>query len=242
MAVTTNPALTGVSALAGLANPSASVGTSAVNGSASTAMRSDAAPALNLAISPTWTGNHTFAPASGNTNFTTGSVGIGGAASLGKLDMQGNFMALRDGSYQSFLGKASALHGGASASEMCFRFDDADLLFSVSGTIEAFRMTTTGRAKFGRGISADGGGVKHARVATGSVASAAAPLITITWATPFADANYTVAASVLEGSATSLSLRVAHVETITAEAVTVRLKNDAAGALSGTVHVIAVHD
>lgn len=43
---------------ASLANPTASVGTSAVNGSASTAMRSDGAPALNLAITPTWTGNH----------------------------------------------------------------------------------------------------------------------------------------------------------------------------------------
>lgn len=42
------------------ANPSASVGLSAVNGSATTAMRSDAAPALSQAIVPTWTGLHTF--------------------------------------------------------------------------------------------------------------------------------------------------------------------------------------
>lgn len=43
------------------ANPTASVGLSAVNGAASTAMRSDAAPALSQAIIPTWTGTHTFA-------------------------------------------------------------------------------------------------------------------------------------------------------------------------------------
>jgi hypothetical protein len=43
------------------ANPSQSVGTSAVNGSATTFMRSDAAPALSQAIVPTWTGAHTFA-------------------------------------------------------------------------------------------------------------------------------------------------------------------------------------
>lgn len=46
----------------GFANPTASVGLSAVNGSAATAMRSDAAPALSQSIAPTWTGVHTFTP------------------------------------------------------------------------------------------------------------------------------------------------------------------------------------
>ena len=45
------------------ANPSAQVGTSAINGVATTYMRSDAAPALNLGISPTWSGTHTFSNA-----------------------------------------------------------------------------------------------------------------------------------------------------------------------------------
>lgn len=42
------------------ANPTASVGLTAVNGSADTYMRSDAAPALSQSIAPTWTGSHTF--------------------------------------------------------------------------------------------------------------------------------------------------------------------------------------
>jgi hypothetical protein len=42
------------------ANPSASIGLAAVNGSAVTAMRSDGAPALSQAIVPTWTGAHTW--------------------------------------------------------------------------------------------------------------------------------------------------------------------------------------
>jgi hypothetical protein len=42
------------------ANPTASVGLSAVNGAASTYMRSDAAPALSQSIAPTWTGKHIF--------------------------------------------------------------------------------------------------------------------------------------------------------------------------------------
>lgn len=44
----------------GLANPTASLGLTAINGAATTAMRSDAAPALDVGISPTWTGTHTW--------------------------------------------------------------------------------------------------------------------------------------------------------------------------------------
>lgn len=43
------------------ANPTASLGLTAVNGSATSYMRSDAAPALDQSIAPTWTGQHTFA-------------------------------------------------------------------------------------------------------------------------------------------------------------------------------------
>lgn len=42
------------------ANPSATIGLSAVNGSATTFLRSDGAPALDQAISPTWTAQHIF--------------------------------------------------------------------------------------------------------------------------------------------------------------------------------------
>lgn len=42
------------------ANPSASVGLAAVNGSASTFLRSDGAPALDQGIAPTWTGIHSW--------------------------------------------------------------------------------------------------------------------------------------------------------------------------------------
>lgn len=45
---------------AGAANPTAKVGLAAVNGSAATFMRSDAAPPIDQTITPTWTGKHTF--------------------------------------------------------------------------------------------------------------------------------------------------------------------------------------
>lgn len=55
------------------ANPTASVGLAAVNGSAATFMRSDAAPKLDVSISPTWSGTHTFngpVQFNGGTNLT----------------------------------------------------------------------------------------------------------------------------------------------------------------------------
>lgn len=72
-----------------VANPTALVGLSAVNGTASSAIRSDGAPALDQTIAPTWTGNHRFnhvinaiggLDAPGNTlligqNATTTSIG-----------------------------------------------------------------------------------------------------------------------------------------------------------------------
>jgi hypothetical protein len=42
------------------ANPTALLGLTAINGVATTFLRSDGAPALNQAISPIWSGNHTF--------------------------------------------------------------------------------------------------------------------------------------------------------------------------------------
>lgn len=70
------------------ANPSASAGLTAVNGSATTYMRSDGAPALDVSISPTWTGTHTF---SSTVTLGDGShfivvKGIGGSLSLRGTD------------------------------------------------------------------------------------------------------------------------------------------------------------
>lgn len=53
------------------ANPSASAGLSAINGSASTFMRSDGAPAISQSIAPTWTATHTFSKSGGGTSAAT---------------------------------------------------------------------------------------------------------------------------------------------------------------------------
>lgn len=74
---------------AGGASPSASVGLTAVSGVAPSFLRSDAAPALNQGISPTWTGNHTFNPAAGDTIFAAGRVGVGSSfAPIGVFEVR----------------------------------------------------------------------------------------------------------------------------------------------------------
>lgn len=68
------------------ANPSASIGLSAVNGSASTFMRSDAAPALSQSIAPDMTGEWTFTDAHGGTAVFNSASNYGPALSGGSGD------------------------------------------------------------------------------------------------------------------------------------------------------------
>jgi hypothetical protein len=58
------------------ANPTATVGPTANNGSATTYMRSDASPAQCLTCSYAWTGNHTFTPGSGVGITVNGAAGV----------------------------------------------------------------------------------------------------------------------------------------------------------------------
>lgn len=62
----------GGSGVTGAANPTGNVGLAAVNGAATTFMRSDGAPALSQTITPTWTGTHTFTKVA--TNSDTGAI------------------------------------------------------------------------------------------------------------------------------------------------------------------------
>lgn len=117
----------------------------------------------------------------------------------------------------------------------------APVVFGINGS-EAGRWTSTAKFSPASGVLPDSGGIKHARVTTGPISGAATALVTVTWGTAFADANYTVSASVVDATTSSLSLSVVHVESVTASAVTVRVINNAVGELTGLVHAIALHD
>ncbi|HYC01613.1 MAG TPA: tail fiber domain-containing protein [Candidatus Limnocylindrales bacterium] len=76
----TNLTVTNINGVAApaAANPSATIGLSAVNGSATSFMRSDGAPALSQSIAPTWTAHHIFSNSwsSGNPGAATVSAAV----------------------------------------------------------------------------------------------------------------------------------------------------------------------
>lgn len=65
------------------ANPSALVGLTAVNGVATTFLRSDGSPALDQSITPTWTGTHTYTPSSGTAQVINAAATSWGSEILG---------------------------------------------------------------------------------------------------------------------------------------------------------------
>jgi parallel beta-helix repeat protein len=100
-----------------------------------------------------------------------------------------------------------------------------------------------GALRIGAGFSGDGGGFKHQRAATGSIAPGQSAAVTLAWPTPFADTDYTVNCTLEQPTASTLALRLHHVEDKTAAAVTLRIVNDDGDAPhSGTLHCTAIHD
>ncbi len=100
------------------ANPTASVGLSAVNGVASTYMRSDAAPVLSQAIVPTWTGVHTFdaVPA-----FNGGASGVTAPFSVDSTFVVSSLNAdLLDGNSSSAFATASHNHAASDVNSGTF--------------------------------------------------------------------------------------------------------------------------
>jgi hypothetical protein len=109
-----------------------------------------------------------------------------------------------------------------------------------TGKFTTLESTTSFTA--GLSVAPNASGLKHKRVTTGSIGAGVSAIVTVTWTSAFADANYTVTASVLNSTAATASLKVTHIESVSASAVTVRVENTSAGALTGTLNVIAMHD
>jgi hypothetical protein len=115
---------------------------------------------------------------------------------------------------------------------------------SVLSTTPVLNLTVTraDSCTLTTGVAADASGFKHKRLTTGSVAANTDAAVTVNWTTAFADANYTVSCALVDATASASALKIIHIDSYTAASVIVRVRNDSAGALTGTLHVIAVHD
>jgi hypothetical protein len=115
---------------------------------------------------------------------------------------------------------------------------------TLDGLIVLTTSSLTGEVTFGAGgVAADGDGLKHGRITTGSIASSTSSAVALTWATAFADANYTASCDVVEGDADTATLQIDHIRVVDATALTVIVENeDAVSAKTGTLHCIALHD
>jgi len=117
----------------------------------------------------------------------------------------------------------------------------------TNNTERIFIDATSGLVHFdgsiGVGTSiSQGGGLKHQRVGTGFIGAGASALVTLTWLSSFADANYTVNCTVEDATASASSLRLLHVESKSGRAVVARVSNTATRALAGSLGCIAMHD
>jgi len=112
------------------ANPTASVGLTAVNGVATTFLRSDGAPALDQGIAPTWTGSHTFNNSTGtifNSNPITLNGNITAAAwTTSGIRIKGTSVTLTDTSSSGTVAAAytNVLGGNTIAASSSTTFTD----------------------------------------------------------------------------------------------------------------------
>lgn len=154
------------------ANPTAKVGLTAVNGTATTFMTSDSAPPIDQTIAPTWTSLHTFTPSVGNAwvvnsldghscnylvpagattgggyEFFQGATGIGWIG-FGPWAISGGAMA--DVGFGSSSGKTSLVYGGAGTPGLTLNHDGGVNIGASNadmgpGTVNASGLYVAGR-------------------------------------------------------------------------------------------------
>lgn len=126
------------------ANPSATIGLTAVNGTATTAMTSDSAPALSQSIVPTWTGLHTFngklvigAPVSG-VPVTVGANDNATAILVNDASSVNGVAALtieNSGVVRGQIGTGAAVQTGAALGDLCLVANTGTLRLGNGSTI-----------------------------------------------------------------------------------------------------------
>lgn len=138
------------------ANPSASVGLTAVNGVATTYLRSDGAPALSLSIAPTWTGQHTFRADAGIIASSTVAYDSSPKAFVKgdlKFDSGGTFKTLgylefgkenaTDGNDAGYLSLFTRPNGGSPTERLRLSSSGVILISQVSPVFQMDRLSGT---------------------------------------------------------------------------------------------------
>ncbi len=155
------------------ANPTASVGLAVVNGSASTYMRSDAAPALSQAISPTWSGTHTFSntiAGSINGNAATATA-LQTARAINGVNFDGTAPITVTASAGTLTGATLAANVLASSLTSVGTLAALTVTATISGSINGNAATATAlqTARAINGVNFDGTGAITVTAAAGTL-------------------------------------------------------------------------
>jgi hypothetical protein len=127
---------------------------------------------------------------------------------------------------------------------------------NITSGIDALEVAPSGTVTVGNGnlkaakgisvdtsVNGDGGGLKHGRVAVGLLSRGAIAAVELDWRTPFADTNYTVNCTVVNGATGVATLRLHHIQTVLAnKVVAVIVNDDPANSQSGVLNCMAMHD
>lgn len=171
-----------------------------------------------------------------NASFISYNTGASIAAGFQYNDVSNNHLvAVSSG---RVLVKLASLASQIGNSAQDNRADAPFVLHTTGGPIDDWsgadeKLTATS------GVLQDGGGIKHLLQATPSVAGGATQDITLTWLTPFPDAFYTFNIDVIELTGNLVKVAIKGWD---ASGITLTVKNNSGGALTGTMNAIAFHD
>lgn len=190
-------------------------------------------------------GDYTYQGAGGTSRISgvRGEVGNNGP---GTADFAGNFFAGlspqvgTNTEYAAYATLAQAnVHNTTSYS---FETEDTGTGANDWGFYSKGGKSLITNLRLATGVFNDASGYKHKRVTTGSVNATSVAAVNVTWPTAFADASYTVTCSVVESTSALLSLSVVHINSVSGATAVVLVSNPTAGALTGTLNCVGVHD
>jgi len=201
------------------------------------------APGGNVELNFDSAGDFTF---SDNTNRDSGlfvnqqNAGTIALAEVMLVNNMGTALALQHTS-SGFSGELLS-GSGASGAQAGLYTDAAEPLgLGTNGAAGITIDGSTQKASVIVGVTSSGG-LKHQRVTTGSIGAAGTATVTLTWTAAFADTNYTPVCSVISPTVAATGLVMVTVGAKTAAKVDAFVSNTSAGALTGQLDCIAMHD